>query len=171
MNSLRNLLGTGLLVAAGAMSGAISAATVSVTFVQPDKFTDAGRSRGRATERELADLQQHMQQHLQRLADRKLAATDTLQVEVLDIDLAGDFEIDRLTRFSDVRVVRDIASPRITLRYTGKLGDRAVTGAEERLSDMNFLWGHNRYSSGDRLRYEKPMLDAWFEKRFAKPQP
>ena len=165
MNSLRYFLGTGLLVAAGVAS----AATVSVTFVQPEKFTDAGHSRGRATDRDLAELQQEMQQHLQRLADRKLGASDTLQVEVLDIDLAGDFEMNRLTRFSDVRVVRDLASPRITLRYTGKLGDRVVTGPEERLSDMNFLWGHNRYSGGDRLRYEKPMLDRWFEQRFAKP--
>ena len=165
MNSLRNFLGTGLLVAAGIAS----AATVSVTFVQPEKFTDAGHSRGRATDRDLAELQQEMQQHLQRLADRKLAASDTLQVEVLDIDLAGDFEMNRLTRFSDVRVVRDLASPRITLRYTGKLGDRVVTGPDEQLSDTNFLWGHNRYSGGDRLRYEKPMLDRWFEKRFAKP--
>ena len=165
MNSLRNFLGAGLLVAAGVAS----AATVSVTFVQPEKFTDAGHSRGRATERDLAELREDLQQHLQRLADRKLAASDTLQVEVLDIDLAGDFEMNRLTRFSDVRVVRDIASPRIKLRYTGKLGDRVVTGAEEELSNMNFLWGHNRYSGGDRLRYEKPMLDRWFEKRFAKP--
>ena len=165
MNSLHNFLGAGLLVAAGLAS----AATVSVTFVQPEKFTDAGHSRGRATERDLAELREDLQQHLQRLADRKLAASDTLQVELLDIDLAGDFEMNRLTRFSDVRVVRDIASPRIKLRYTGKLGDRVVTGAEEELSNMNFLWGHNRYSGGDRLRYEKPMLDAWFEKRFAKP--
>lgn len=165
MNSLRNFLGASLLVVAGVAS----AATVSVSFVKPERFTDAGYSRGRATQRELAELQQEMQQHLQRLADRKLAASDALQVEVLDIDLAGDFEANRLTRFSDVRVVRDITSPRITLRYTVKLGDRVVTGAEEQLSDMNFLWSHNRYSSGDRLRYEKQMLDAWFETRFAKP--
>ena len=165
MNSLRTFLAAGLLVAAGVAS----AATVSVTFVQPEKFTDAGHSRGRATEQELADLQQDMQQHLQRLADRKLAAGDTLAVEVLDIDLAGDFNSLRFARFSDVRVVRDIAIPRITLRYTAKLGDRVVKGPEEHLSDMNFLWGLNRYSSGDRLRYEKPMLDAWFDQRFGKP--
>ena len=165
MNRLRNFLGASLLVVAGVAS----AATVSVSFVKPETFTDAGYSRGRATQRGLAELQQEMQQHLQRLADRKLAASHALQVEVLDIDLAGDFEANRLTRFSDVRVVRDIASPRITLRYTVKLGDRVVTGAEEQLSDMNFLWSHKRYSSGDRLRYEKPLLDAWFETRFAKP--
>ncbi len=165
MNRLRNILGASLLVA----TGAATAATVSVTFVQPEKFTDAGHSRGRATERELADLKQELQEHLQRLADQKLTASGSLQVEVLDIDLAGDFETNRLTRFGDIRVVRDIASPRITLRYAAKLGDRVVNGAEEELSNMNFLWGNNRYSSGDRLRYEKPLLDTWFDKRFAKP--
>ena len=165
MNSLRNLLGAGLAVAAGVAS----AATVSVTFVQPEKFTDAGRSRGMATQRELAELQQEIQQHLQGLADRKLAASDTLKVEVLDVDLAGDFETNRLTRFSDVRVIRDIASPRITLRYTLKHGDRVMNGAEEQLSDLNFLHGFNHYSGGDRLRYEKPLLDKWFDKSVARP--
>ncbi len=169
MNSLRNLLGAGLLVGAGAMSAGASAVTVSVTFVQPETFTDAGRSPGRATPRELAALQKDLQQHLELLADRKLAASDSLQVEVLDIDLAGDFQPLRWASFSDVRVVRDIAGPRITLRYTAMLGDRVVTGPEEQLSNMNFLSSHNHYSSGDRLRYEKPMLDKWFAKRFGKP--
>ena len=143
--------------------------TVSVTFVQPEKFTDAGHSRGRATERDLAALQEDLQQHLKLLSDRKLAASDTPSVEVLDIDLAGDFDSLRFARFSDVRVVRDTASPRMTLRYAGKLGDRVLTGPEEQLSDMNLLRGHNRHSSGDRVRYETPMLDKWFEMRFVKP--
>lgn len=169
MNILRNSLVASLLAAAGFAAGGVSAATVSVTFVQPEKFTDASFSRGSATERDLAELQQEMQQHFQRLADRKLAASDTLAIEVLDIDLAGNFEPHRLARMSDVRVVRDVTIPRITLRYTLKQGDRVVTGSEEQLSDTAFLWTHNRYSGGDRLRYEKPMLDAWFEKRFAKP--
>ena len=164
MKSLRNLLGASLLV----VTGAASATTVSVTFVQSETFTDAGYSRGRATQRDLVELQEDLQQHLQRLADRTLGATDTLQVEVLDVDLAGSFEPHRLASLSDVRVVRDVTSPRITLRYTLKQGDRVVTGAEDQLSDMNFLRVHNRYSSGDRLRHEKPLLDKWFKKRFAK---
>ena len=71
---------------------------------------------------------------------------------MFDINLAGDFQPLRWASLSKVRVVRDIASPRITLRYTGKLGDRVVTGPEEQLSDMNFLWGHKssprRYRPG-----------------------
>jgi hypothetical protein len=33
---------------------------------------------------------------------------------------------------------------------------------------MDFLRASNRYSSSDRLRYEKAMLDDWFERRFGK---
>ena len=46
--------------------------------------------------------------------------------------------------------------------------DRVVAGAEEQLADMNFLTSINRYSSADRLRYEKAMLDDWFERRIVK---
>jgi hypothetical protein len=43
-----------------------------------------------------------------------------------------------------------------------------VGSGEERLSDMNFLATPNRYSPDDRLRYEKAMLDHWFESRFGR---
>ena len=33
---------------------------------------------------------------------------------------------------------------------------------------MNFLLSINRYPGADRLRYEKAMLDDWFEKRIGK---
>jgi hypothetical protein len=35
---------------------------------------------------------------------------------------------------------------------------------EERITDMMYLQGHNRYDSGASLRYEKQMLDRWFRK-------
>ena len=49
------------------------------------------------------------------------------------------------------------------LRWTR--GDKVVASAEEQLSDINYLTPRNRYSSGDPLRYEKAMLDRWFEAR------
>ena len=112
-------------------------------------------------------MQRDIEQHLQRLAERGLPASDTLAIEVLDIDLAGRFEPLRFRSGSDVRIVRDIASPRIDLRYTLRRGDQLVASAEERLVDLTFLMVTNRYPSEDRLRYEKAMLDDWFEKRFA----
>ena len=32
---------------------------------------------------------------------------------------------------------------------------------------MNYLASFNRYARSDRLRYEKAMLDAWFDRRIA----
>lgn len=159
-----SLIGLSLL-AAGLSA---QAANVSVAFVQPENYTDAGYSRSFANERDRAEVQRDIEQHLRRLAERNLSADDSLRIEVLDIDLAGDFEPFRFRHGTDVRIVRDITWPRIKLRYTLSRGDRVVASAQEQLSDMNYLMLGNRYSTADRLRYEKAMLDDWFEKRFAR---
>ncbi|MFT3665492.1 DUF3016 domain-containing protein [Piscinibacter sp.] len=160
------LAAAGLLAAAAATAGA---AEFSVGFVHPETYTDAGYSRSPASERDRAEVMHDIEQHLQRLAERSLPAGDTLRIEVLDIDLAGHFEPFRF-RGADVRIVRDIAAPRIKLRYTLSRGGQVAAQAEERLTDLSFLMGFNRYPASDRLRYEKAMLDDWFDKRFAAPQ-
>jgi hypothetical protein len=45
-----------------------------------------------------------------------------------------------------------------------------VASAEELVSDMHYLMTSNRYMTGDRLRYEKAMLDDWFDRRFVRRQ-
>jgi len=164
MHKLPSLLGAGLLAAASFAS----AENVSVTFVQPEKFTDAAYSRSFPSERDRAEVERDIERHLQRLAERRLPAGDALAIEVLDIDLAGHFEPFRFRHGADVRVVRDITSPRIKLRYKLTRGDQVLASGEDHLSDMNFMLAGNRYSSDDRLRYEKALLDDWFEQRISK---
>ncbi|GAB3761356.1 hypothetical protein GCM10028796_11460 [Ramlibacter monticola] len=147
---------------------AAAAADVSVVFVQPEKYTDSAYSRSFASPRDRAEVERDIEQHLQRLGARFLPEGDSLRVEVLDVDLAGHFEPLRFHSGSEVRIVRDITWPRIQLRYTLTRGDQMVGSGEERLSDMNFLSTPNRYSPDDRLRYEKAMLDNWFESRFGR---
>ena len=155
------LLAAGLLAACAA--AAASAGTVDVRFVAPEKYTDASYSSPVAGESDRAQVLRDIDQHLQRLASRGLAPTDNLKVDVLDIDLAGHFP----PGGADVRVVTDITGPRIRLRYNlMRDGAATVSGGEEVLSDLNFMVPSNRYSSSDRLRYEKALLDRWFEKRF-----
>lgn len=162
------LLAAACLVAAGTAiaPAAAQAGTASVTFTKPDRYTDASYAHPVANESDRAQVLRDVEQHLQRLATRGLAASDTLQVEVLDIDLAGHFP-PLGAGGSEVRVVTDITGPRIKLRYSlVRDGSATVSGGEEVLSDLNFMVPSNRYSSGDRLRYEKALLDRWFEKRF-----
>ncbi len=141
---------------------------LTVVFVQPESYSDASYSSSFANATDRADVQREIEQHLQRLALRALPPGDSLKIEVLDIDLAGRVEPFSSRIGNDARVVRDISWPRIELRYTLSHGDSVAPIREERISDLNYLSSFNRYSSGDRLRYEKAMLDRWFEGRFAK---
>ena len=159
-----------IAVAAGALlaQSAWAATNLSVTFVNPDNYADASYSSMFANARDRADVQHDIEQHLQTLAQRYLAPGDTLKIDVLDIDLAGRVEPLRSRVGNDVRVVRDIAWPRMTVRYTLTHGGQAAASRDETLSDLNFLSSFNRYSDGDHLRYEKAMLDRWFRERFSK---
>ncbi|MGO4303970.1 DUF3016 domain-containing protein [Cupriavidus sp. RAF12] len=136
--------------------------TLSVTFIHPETFTDAAWSQSYGSDRQVLD---DISQHLARLAARNLPEGYALSIEVLDIDLAGYVD----WRYSSqVRVIRDAAWPRMSLRYVLKHGEEVVASGQERLANMNFTWGVNLYGYADRLRYEKAMLDEWFERRITK---
>ena len=139
---------------------AAPASPVEVEFVNPDKFTDAGRPFDAAErDRNLEMLKRHLVQQ----APRHLAAGETLRVSITDIDLAGSFEARQ--RYShEVRIVRDAYPPRVELDFRVMRGDGSVAKEGHRsLRDSNFLMGANRY--GDvALRYEKALLDDWLER-------
>ncbi len=162
MRKIQGLWGMGMLAACLAAVAA-PAANLSLSFVNAEKFTDAGYSSRLPGDSGRAEVQRDIETHLLKLVERSLAADTTLKVEVLDIDLAGSFEPLSMRAGVDVRIMRDITYPRITLRYTLTRADKVVAGAQERLSNMGYLTPYNRYASGDRLRYEKALLDDWFE--------
>lgn len=164
MSNRSRLVAAALLAAAAS----VSAADLSVLFVHPENYTDAAYTSAFANERDRAEVQRDIARHLQRLAERGLPVDEALKIEVLDIDLAGHFEPFRFRHGGDVRIVRDITGPRIKLRYTLTRGGQVLASAEEQLRDMNFMHGGNRYLGGDRLRYEKALLDDWFDKRIAR---
>ena len=66
----------------------------------------------------------------------------------------------------DLRVLNGRADwPVIELRYTVEQGGKVVASGTERLRDMLYLDHANRYFDGEPLRYEKKMLDDWFNER------
>ena len=141
---------------------------LSVVFVHPEKYTDASYSSSFSNEQDRADVQREIALHLQSLTERALPSGDSLKIEILDIDLAGRVEPFRSRLGSEVRIIREISWPRIALRYTLIHGAQAMPSREEQVSDLNYLSSFNRYPGGDRLRYEKAMLDRWFDERFGK---
>lgn len=140
-----------LLVPASSLAG------VNVRFINSERYSDAGARDGT-----LAALRSH----LQRLGERFLAPGQTLTVDILDVDLAGQYEPWR-RNLADVRILRDVTPPRIKLRYVlTERGKRSRSG-EDNLTDINYQMNPSARSSSDRLVYEKALLDDWFRRNFA----
>ena len=136
------------------------AGTAEVSFVEPQKFSDGGSRLGEAEQ-----VRASISAHLQTLAAAHLPIDQTLRVEVLDLDLAGEVRSTR--RGSDMRVLRGRADwPRITLRYNLRQGEKVLAAGEDSLADMNYLDTRVGLVYSQSLPYERRMLTRWFEQRF-----
>jgi hypothetical protein len=137
-------------------------AGVSVNFVHPEKFRDEDFRRSFKRDGVIAELRKYFD----RLGAIYLKKGQTLQIDVLNADLAGRYE--PWNGLYDVRVLRDVTPPSFRLRYTLRQGKKIVARGEETVTDMNYLWNLSARSSSGRFTYEKAMLRDWFRKRFAR---
>nr|WP_315252017.1 DUF3016 domain-containing protein [uncultured Duganella sp.] len=143
------------LVALLASSAAL--AEVNVTYVKPDDYTDVPFS-PHDRERTLKDFSDYFA-----TLDKKLPPGQTLKIEVLDIDLAGRLYPRRAA--DDIRVMTGGADwPRMHLRYTLEENGQVLRSGDDQLSSMNYQWNRTSYFDSDPMRYEKQMLDEWFNK-------
>jgi hypothetical protein len=146
------LLITALALSAPAWAGA------SVMFTDPDRYTDMPFAQW-----DRADVLKQVEEHFAKLA-KSLPPGQDLKVEVTDIDLAGNVDYARGAA-RDLRVLRGTADwPRMQLKFSVESGGKTVKSGEASVSDMNYLRNMNRYPNNEPLRYEKRMLDQWFEK-------
>lgn len=152
------LLGLGLALAAN-----LASAAVEVRFIEPDKFSDVDNSTTTGGRRR-DDVLKDIQEHLRELGDRYLPGKDLL-IEVTDVDLAGIIR-PLGPRMEMFRVLGAIGRPAIKLNYTLSEGGHELRKGVGALSDLDYQSGFNRYSSNDPLRYEKRMMDKWFENEF-----
>ena len=159
-----------VLVALLALGFASTAhAAVEVQFVEPDGYTDSnlyGGYGGKASEPALRQIKSY----LERLGERYLKPNQRLDIAVLDVDLAGRYE--PWHRFGyDVRILRGVTWPRITLRYSLRENGTVLASAEETVADLAYLMRPSVRHSSETLRYEKAMLRSWFRARFAELRP
>jgi hypothetical protein len=138
------------------VAGSASAA-VTVSYVQPDRFSDLPFV---PWDRE--DTLRQFTEHFTWLGSALPPGQD-LRIEVLDIDLAGRL-IPSVRLGRDLRVLRGQADwPRIELRYSLEQDGQVIKRGEAQLSDMNYMNHTTRYFDSEALRYEKQMIDDWFE--------
>lgn len=155
---LASLAGT-LCFAAAATAG-----PVEVKWTQPERYTDVGW-----LEADRVRNLEALRRHFEGLGAR-LPAGQTLVVEILDVDLAGE-EIPGALRGERVRVLKGRADwPRMRLRYTFTAPGQPARSGEETLADMAYLQRVLR--TGDEpLPYEARMVDEWFEQRIVQGLP
>jgi hypothetical protein len=146
---------------AGASTLAAHAA-VTVTYGNPDRFTDAGDRNS-----DPVKVMQDLGQFMKKLGDKYLPANADLKIEVLDLDRAGRPHMNLPT---EIRVMTGKADfPCIDMRYTLEADGKASEAKRERVCDLDYLTPMGtRGDEHDPLVYEKRMLEKWFQERFAK---
>lgn len=139
--------------------------SVQVQWTDPAQFSELRHSSNR-WQAQRGDWVTSLASHLQKSATRQLADGRTLDVTITDIKRAGDFEPWRGPSLNDVRFMRDIYPPRITLTFT--LSDaqgQVLDQGERKLSDSGYLMiGGLIRNDSDPLRYEKRLLDDWLRR-------
>lgn len=140
---------------------------VSVKWEDPAKFTEIRQSTNRF-EAERGDWVQQLARYLQTTAAKPLQPGQTLDVTLVDIKRGGDYEPWHGPRGRDIRIMRDIYPPRISLQYTLKdASGRIVSEGDARLSDTGYLHNLGLKSDSDPLRYEKRLIDDWVKRQLA----
>lgn len=150
-NVIRTLAVSGLL----ALAAGTASADVTVNYVKPEQFSDLPFSPWERDE-VLKDLTEHFAS-----LGARLPPGQNLRIDVKDVDLAGRIYPGRGVR--DLRVIRNGAEwPRIDLHYTIESNGQVVRSGDAQLRDMSFMDRISRYADGDTLRYERRMIDDWF---------
>ncbi|MGV8923295.1 MAG: DUF3016 domain-containing protein [Thermomonas sp.] len=154
---------TGML-AADAPRALPESGPVSVTWNDPETFTEFRQSSNRWAASE-GDWLQDLAQHMRKRAQQQLVPGEHLELTIVDIERAGRYEPWHRPDMQNVRIVRDMYPPRMTVAF--RLHD--ATGAvvdegERKLSDPAFLLNVSPINVTDPLRYEKRMVDAWLRR-------
>lgn len=134
---------------------------VTVTFQDPDKFTDV-RENG-SNDNSASDLDE-LQACLQQAASPALAAGQKLAITITDIDLAGE---NRLNQPDQIRVMKDVYPPRVSLKFQLIGADgKVLKEGERKLQDLDYLAQSGRPGSQEPLYYDKQLLKDWARKEF-----
>ncbi|MFC0253684.1 DUF3016 domain-containing protein [Massilia consociata] len=155
---MKSLVGNVALAGLLALGAGAASAGVTVNYVESDKFADLPFAPWERQEvlREIAD-------HFAKRG-KELPPGQDLNVEITEIDLAGR-EYPNVRSGRELRVLKGMADwPMMELRYTLTSNGQVLKSGSERLSDMSYLQRTSRFSDGDSLRFEKRMIDEWFNK-------
>lgn len=135
---------------------------IKVEWLQPEKYSDirpANEPKGSYRRHVLASFDKFWQKMSARLPQGY-----NVKLTMKDVDLAGD--VNPLYRLDnrEIRVIKEIYFPRITLDYQVLDANNQVVleGKDVKIKDMNFMNTTGLRYSSQEFGHEKAMLDKWF---------
>ncbi|MEX0803710.1 MAG: DUF3016 domain-containing protein [Candidatus Binatia bacterium] len=141
-----------------------SVSRISVTFIEPEKFTDAHRAELEPTS---SGVLRKLEKFLIGAGTRYVPARMKLNIRITDVDLAGDFELFRGPQADQVRITKGLYPPHIVLEFEVMDSTATVVKSGKRdLTDINYQL-RSVYPREDYLRYEKDILRDWLRDEFA----
>ncbi|MFN7137352.1 MAG: DUF3016 domain-containing protein [Thermomonas sp.] len=157
------------MLAANAPRALPASGPVSVAWSNPADFSEITASGNRQAAAQ-GDWLLQLAQYMRKQAARQLPPGYRLELTIEDIKRAGQYEPWRGVGAQDVRIIRDIYPPRMTVRFreldaTGKV----VAEGQRQLTDPAFLVNSGMINDTDPLRYEKRMIDTWLRREFPAP--
>ncbi len=139
---------------------------VQVAWNDPVGFREVSYGRDLAATRSGVWVEQ-LAGYVRTQAEKRLGPGERLDVTFLDIDRAGEYEPWLGPRYDDVRMMRDIYPPRVTLDFRRLDSSGAVVAEGRRqLTDAAYLSRASMTRDSDPLRYEKRLLDDWLRREF-----
>lgn len=143
---------------------------VQVQWGDPARFTEIRHSRNRALARR-GDWLVQLAHYLRERAQARLPEGERLEITIVDLARAGQYEPLPGTPADDVRVYRDLYPPLLVLdvRRLDAQG-RVLEQGRRTLRDPAYLTRGAVIGSGDPLRYEKRLIDDWLARELPRPR-
>ncbi len=138
---------------------------VAVRFVAPEKFTDVRDGRMDPASNRDWVLDQ-IKAEIELSARHYLAAGQSLEVQVTDVDLAGEFEPWHGIEFDHIRILKEVYPPRINLEFRRlDASGRVISEGTRRLHGMGYLMT-GTMRANDPLRHDKELISDWMRREF-----
>lgn len=138
------------------------AATSVIEWESVDDYRDVRTANG-SRKSFKAKVFKELEQHFSALA-KTLPASNTLKINVTNVDLAGNIEF---INTRQIRVVKEIFMPQMSFSY--QLLDENGTELKQDsvdVKDNGFMRRGNLRNENDAFKYEKSMLTRWFNETF-----
>jgi len=152
------------LFATSAFMSAAYAGEVKVTWQDPEKYTDI-RPSSETKEAFQEQVFKELGKVFEDLA-KKLPDDVKWDVVVTDVDLAGDVRPGMRGGMNDIRIVKEIYWPRMSMTYKMTDGSgKVIAEGKDDIKDMNFMSGIMIPTGGTNFQYEEKMLQDWFKRQ------